>query len=60
MDQPAALAALGGEETINHHDKLIRVCEEGNAEAAAIMSGEHWSHPAGLITGLFDSNELSR
>ena len=50
---------LGGEETINHHDKLIRVCEQGNAEAAAIMSGEHWSHLGDLITGLFDSNELS-
>jgi DNA-binding GntR family transcriptional regulator len=50
---------LGGEETINHHDELIRVCEQGNAEAAAIMSGEHWSHLGDLITGLFDSNELS-
>jgi DNA-binding GntR family transcriptional regulator len=50
---------LGGEETINHHDELIKVCEQGDAQAAAAMSGEHWSHLADLISGLFDSNELS-
>jgi DNA-binding GntR family transcriptional regulator len=50
---------LGGEETINHHDELIKVCEQGDAQAAAAISGEHWSHLADLISGLFDSNELS-
>ncbi|WP_458112966.1 GntR family transcriptional regulator [Arthrobacter sp. R1-13] len=50
---------LGGEETINHHDQLILVCEQGDAEAAATMSGEHWSHLGDLIRGLFASNELS-
>jgi DNA-binding GntR family transcriptional regulator len=50
---------LGGEETINHHEALIKVCERGDAHAAAIMSGEHWSHLGDLIRGLFDSKELS-
>jgi DNA-binding GntR family transcriptional regulator len=50
---------LGGEETIRHHDELIRVCKEGDAKAAARMSGEHWSHLGHLITGLFDANELA-
>jgi DNA-binding GntR family transcriptional regulator len=50
---------LGGEETINHHEELIRVCEQGDAQAAAAMSGEHWSHLGDLISGLFDSDELS-
>lgn len=50
---------LGGEETIKHHAKLIRVCEEGDAKAAAGMSSEHWSHLGDLISGLFDSNELT-
>lgn len=50
---------LGGEDTINHHDQLIRVCEQGDAEAAANMSSEHWSHLGDLISGLFASNELS-
>ena len=49
---------LGGEETITHHDELIRVCEQRNAEAAAAMSGEHWSRLGDLISGLFASNEL--
>jgi DNA-binding GntR family transcriptional regulator len=50
---------LGGEETIKHHEELIRVCEQGDARAAATMSGEHWSHLGDLISGLFDSNELA-
>jgi DNA-binding GntR family transcriptional regulator len=50
---------LGGEETIKHHDELIRVCQEGDAKAAARMSGEHWSHLGNLISGLFDANELA-
>jgi DNA-binding GntR family transcriptional regulator len=49
---------LGGEETIKHHDELISVCEKRDAEAAAAMSGEHWSRLGDLISGLFDSNEL--
>lgn len=49
---------LGGEETIKHHDELISVCEQRDAEAAAAMSGEHWSRLGDLISGLFDSNEL--
>ncbi|MDR6558619.1 DNA-binding GntR family transcriptional regulator [Arthrobacter pascens] len=49
---------LGGEETIKHHDELIGVCEQRDAEAAAAMSGEHWSRLGDLISGLFDSNEL--
>lgn len=50
---------LGGKETINHHEELIRVCEQGDEHAAATMSGEHWSHLSDLISRLFDSNELS-
>lgn len=50
---------LGGEETINHHEELIRVCEQGDPQAAAAMSGEHWSHLGELISRLFDSDELS-
>ena len=51
---------LGGEETIKRHDELISVCEQRDAEAAAAMSGEHWSRLGDLISGLFDSNELDR
>ncbi|MEV7135312.1 GntR family transcriptional regulator [Arthrobacter sp. NPDC093128] len=50
---------LGGEETINHHEELILACEQGDAQVAAAMSGEHWSHLGDLISGLFDSDELS-
>ncbi|MDQ0680493.1 DNA-binding GntR family transcriptional regulator [Arthrobacter pascens] len=50
---------LGGEETIKHHKELILTCELGDAQAAATLSGEHWSHLSDLISGLFDSNELS-
>jgi DNA-binding GntR family transcriptional regulator len=50
---------LGGEETIDHHDELVRVCEQGDARAAAAMSSEHWSRLGELISGLFDSKELS-
>lgn len=52
-------ALLGGEETFNHHEELILVCEQRDAQAAAAMSGEHWSHLGNLISGLFDSDELS-
>ena len=50
---------LGGEDTVKHHDELIRACEQGDAKAAAAMSGEHWSRLGDLISGLFDSKELS-
>ena len=50
---------LGGEETIDHHEALVSVCEQGDAQAAAAMSSEHWSHLGELISRLFDSDELS-
>ncbi|SKB71532.1 transcriptional regulator, GntR family [Arthrobacter sp. 31Cvi3.1E] len=50
---------LGGEDTINHHEELIQICEKRDAKAAAEMSGAHWSHLTELISGLFDSKELS-
>ena len=50
---------LGGKETIKHHEELILTCEQGDAQAAAALSGEHWSHLGDLISGLFESNELS-
>jgi DNA-binding GntR family transcriptional regulator len=50
---------LGGEDTVNHHEQLVKVCEQGDAEAAAAMSGKHWAHLGELITRLFDSDELS-
>ena len=50
---------FGGEETIDHHEALVSVCEQGDAQAAAAMSGEHWSHLGELISRLFDSDELS-
>jgi DNA-binding GntR family transcriptional regulator len=50
---------LGGEDTVNHHEQLVRVCEQGDAQAAAAMSGKHWAHLGELITRLFDSDELT-
>lgn len=50
---------FGGEETIDHHEALVSVCEQGDAQAAATMSSEHWSHLGELISRLFDSDELS-
>jgi DNA-binding GntR family transcriptional regulator len=45
---------VGGQDTVDHHDRLIEVCAAGDADAAAARSVGHWSRLGGLIGGLFD------
>lgn len=49
---------LGGRETIDHHNLLIKLCGDGDAKAAAALSATHWSRLGGLIDRLFDSDDL--
>lgn len=49
---------LGGRDTINHHDELIRLCAAGDADAAAALSAEHWSRLGELIEDLFEGDSL--
>lgn len=50
---------FGGKDTKAHHDSLIDLCEQKDAAAAARLSGDHWTRLSGLISGLFDQNQLS-
>jgi DNA-binding GntR family transcriptional regulator len=47
---------LGGRDTIDHHDELIRLCAAGDADAAAALSAEHWSRLGELIEELFEDD----
>lgn len=49
---------LGGRETINHHNELIKLCAKGDADAAADCSAAHWARLGGLIEKLFDNDDL--
>jgi DNA-binding GntR family transcriptional regulator len=50
---------LGGRNTIEHHDQLIDICADGDAQAAAELSGQHWSALGGHINQLFDTNQFT-
>lgn len=47
---------LGGRDTIDHHDELIRLCAAGDADGAAALSAEHWSRLGELIEELFEDD----
>ncbi|WP_344682687.1 GntR family transcriptional regulator [Saccharopolyspora taberi] len=49
---------LGGHDTVNHHAELVELCARGDADAAAVLSAEHWTHLGGLIDDLFEADEL--
>jgi len=51
---------LGSRETVDHHEQLIALCAAGDADAAAALSAEHWSHLGVLIDDLFESDHLVR
>lgn len=58
MFVPYGPIGLGGRETLDHHEELIALCTAGNADAAAALSAEHWSHLGVLIGDLFESDHL--
>lgn len=49
---------LGGRDTVDHHEELIGLCADGDADAAAALSAGHWSRLGELIGDLFDTNQL--
>ena len=49
---------LGSRDTIDHHAELIRLCADGDAEAAAERSAAHWARLGGSIGRLFDTDDL--
>ncbi|MFH8253205.1 GntR family transcriptional regulator [Microbacterium sp. B2969] len=49
---------LGGRNTIDHHARLIELCEQRDASAAARLSGDHWVALGDQIDELFDSNQF--
>lgn len=49
---------IGSRETVEHHARLLQLCEAGDAEQAAAVSAEHWRQLGGLIAQLFESDEL--
>lgn len=50
---------LGGQDTVEHHARLVDLCASGDAEQAARVSADHWRHLGGLIGELFDAREFS-
>lgn len=50
---------LGGRDTIEHHDRLIELCADGDVDAAVELSAAHWLRLGGLIGELFDNDELT-
>ena len=51
---------LGGRDTIDHHAELIELCEDGDAETAAVRSAAHWARLGELIEKLFAANDFSK
>jgi DNA-binding GntR family transcriptional regulator len=49
----------GREDTTNHHDRLIGLCERGDADAAADCSRQHWAQLSALIDDLFARDQMS-
>jgi len=50
---------LGGRDTVEHHARLLELCEAGDSDLAARLSADHWRHLGGLIGNLFESDALS-
>lgn len=51
---------LGGQDTVEHHARLMELCASGDAEQAARVSADHWRHLGGLISELFDAREFTQ
>ena len=51
---------LGGNDTIDHHNQLIELCTEKDADNAARITAEHRRQLGGLIAELFDTNEIGQ
>lgn len=49
---------LGGRDTVDHHDELLRLCRAGDVEAVIGLSAAHWSRLGDLIGELFDSDQV--
>jgi len=45
---------LGGRDTVEHHEQLIRLCLAGDVDATVAASAAHWSRLGELIEDLFD------
>jgi DNA-binding GntR family transcriptional regulator len=50
---------MGGQDTVEHHARLLELCALGDAEQAATLSADHWRHLGGLIGDLFERAELA-
>jgi DNA-binding GntR family transcriptional regulator len=50
---------LGGQNTIDHHERLLAHCAAGEAEEAARLSAEHWRLLGGLIGQLFEAEAFA-
>ena len=50
---------LGSQDSVDHHNRLIKLCADHDAEAAATLSAEHRRHLGGLIGELFDADEFA-
>jgi len=50
---------LGGQDTIEHHTRILDQCASGDAERAALVSADHWRHLGGLIGQLLDAEEFA-
>ncbi|WP_166349894.1 GntR family transcriptional regulator [Phytoactinopolyspora limicola] len=51
---------LGRQDTSEHHDHLIDLFAEGQIDAAAASSAEHWRRLGGLVNELFDADMLEK
>jgi hypothetical protein len=49
---------VGGRDTIDHHEEVMARCVAGDAEGAAALSAAHWARLGGLISELFDTDQL--
>ncbi|MFD5090978.1 hypothetical protein ACFWMR_10270 [Amycolatopsis thailandensis] len=43
----------------SHHEDLLRLYATEDADGAAALSSEHWTHLGGLIDHLFDTDDLT-
>jgi DNA-binding GntR family transcriptional regulator len=49
---------MGGRDTIDHHERLIKLCEAGEFDTAVEVSAAHWERLGGLIGAFFDEVDL--
>ena len=45
---------MGGRDTIDHHDHLVKLCAAGDIDTAVQVSAAHWERLGGLIGAFFD------